>query len=444
MLARYGFLAGVRSVNGRMAGAFLAVVLGIGPAGIVSTRADEPDAQTLTQLRDTLELGSVPYKSSGDRDAAWKKAISISGAKPSDPRVHYARVLLAIELKKTPQALEESAAIIKAFPDYIPGHVARARALLLSSKFDQAIVELEVAAEQLVRPLPATVNEEQAKAAASFIGVFVGYHEGPAPGTVKQLGVTKLLDESDRFASTLKESFEDGRKSVADLHTQLLDQGEEMMDKFRERKAQLEGDADKLRQEMQSRKALASQNAEAAQAQLKATFEQKKAEYQRSYTAAMTSMNMYTTLRQQHTALSLQLSALPPPQPDRNGNISQQDVANYQAAIAAFTGRLNRLENEMMQNAFNYDQQSMACKQLNVQLQQLQAESKNLGMQLAYETQKLEQLNVEAKAKNKAANQVAPKKTPGMLRRERAFSTYDDFSYHREKKCLLDGVQGEV
>lgn len=65
-------------------------------------------------------------------------------------------------------------------------------------------------------------------------------------------------------------------------------------------------------------------------------------------------------------------------------------------------------------------------------------QAKRLGMTLAAMSGSFTQADQFLKAKEKSAKKVDTKLSGSKLRQARAFSTYDDFNFHKEQTLLVD------
>ncbi len=413
----------------------------VGMPGPVSSWAQEVPAETTGPaevVEQILEVGKVTYKTGQEKENAFNKVQAIVVTDQSDPRVPFAKLLVAAELKKNTAASAASGEIVSRVPTYLPARVIKSRQLLSSSKLTQAAVEIETILEQLREPTQKYVSHDQRIAAAQFAGLAVAYLEGPASSQFKATGLKAILEDAELLPTDLKAAFEEQRALTLEEHRTITENGEAALDDLRNKKYEEERSNAELRKQLEAQRQQVQQDAEAVRKQLQDQWTQLNSQYQDIYSRLNTLSQNALLLQNQFGRLQAQYGLLIPPVPDNQGNIDQTALSIYLNQRAQMEGSLRQLQTEINQNQIQFQQQRSMGATIEGRLNQIQAESQRLGMNLQRQTQSLSQLDREIRGRESKIKKDEPKKSNSTLRLERAFSTYDDFNYFREAKLLLE------
>ena len=111
------------------------------------------------------------------------------------------------------------------------------------------------------------------------------------------------------------------------------------------------------------------------------------------------------------------------------------------AEVNALQGAINSLDYQIFGLSNQFDRVRAQGMLTERQMAGLQARAQQYGMSLAMQNESFNRLDNAIRQKEMAAGKAEPKKkTKEQLRRERSFSTYDDFNIHKEKKLLLESI----
>lgn len=413
------------------------------PGGVVtpnpgSASAGQADALSWkTQAIEVLNLIS-DTSSVVKRGDVYTRLMELKPSDAEDPRFQLAYGLLALQQKKYIDALRMAEQIRGKSPDYVPAQVLHARTLLLTEKRAPAQAVLQALAKSLSQP-DAKASPAQVESSARFLGLAVGFFNGPAKDTIRPTALAELIAVAEKLPVELRIAFDSSRLAIEEEHRVLTEEGEEALKKLREG---LEKEATSLREQLESQRAKAADQSEYAKLELQTNFAQLNNQWQAAWNNSQILAQQGDSMLARSVVLQASLSAVPPPRKDSQGRVDPNDqqrylfeVNNLQNAIgatnyqiAAIAGQYNRVQNQGML--------------IERQMQATQARAQQLGMTLAMQNQSFAQLDAAIKQKELAATSAEPKKkSSSELRRERAFATYDDFNVHKDKQLLLEAIE---
>ncbi len=354
-----------------------------------------------------------------------------------DPRYGFAFVLVAMKEKQWNSALKNTTEILERHQDYIPARVAHARLLLSQDKKPAAVAELE----RLAKGLNASsdmVSPDQLSFAARFLGLAVGYLEGPGKESIKPIKPTALqalIAETDKITSSFQVPFSQARLSVASEYETLVEKGENAHTELRQGLAE---EVQDKRDELESQRAKTESEAEAAKKQLESNWAIAAANWNAAWSKCQNLMGLFNNLQSERGTVATRIARLRQPNVGKNGNVDPNDQRRYQNEksqldfqIATIEGRLNLVSAE-------YGVAQRNGMVIEAHMNALQFQAKSLGMTFAAMSGSFAQAEQFLKAKEKSAKKVATKLFGSKLKQACAFSTYDDFNFHKEQSLLVD------
>ena len=391
-----------------------------------------------TQVRDNwvertkrvLEIG-VAGLTTAKQKAELHKLIPKA---EDDPRYGLAFVLVAMKEKQWASALKNITEILERHQDYLPARVAHARLLLSQDKKLAAVAELERLAKGLSTSSE-MVSSDQLAFAARFLGLAVGYLEGPSKESIKPTTLQALIAETDKITPSHQVPFSQARLSVASEYETLVEKGEKALEELRQG---LVEDTQEKRNELESQRAKTAAEADAARKQLESNWAIAATNWNVVWSTCVNLRQNANGLQIRRGSLATSIATLREPIVDKNGNVDRNDERRYRdekrrldIELSIIDGQLNRLSTEFEVARRN----GMA---IEVQMNALQVQAKRLGMTLASMSGSFAQADQFLKAKEKSAKKVETKLSGSKLRQARAFSTYDDFNFHKEQSLLID------
>lgn len=407
----------------------------IKPKQAVPASADEFKWQN--QARDVLSIVGDDKMPAARRSAVYDELMKVKPSSTEDPRLQLAYVLLAINQKRNADALKITEQILSASDNDAPARAHQARLLLLSFKTAPAIVELESLIEALRDPAP-TASPAQLEHAARFLGLSVGYLTGPGRDLIRPTAIAELVVAAQELPDVLKNAYESSKLAIEEEYRVLTEEGEEALKALREG---LEKEAASMREQLEAQRAKAANEAEYAKMELQTNFAQLNNQWQNAWNATQSLSQQANNLIRRQVQLQASLAALPQPIRDSQGRVDFNDQQRYLAEVAALQGAINGLDFQIFNVSNQYDRVRAQGRLTERQMSVLQARAQQYGMTLAMQNESFNRLDNAIRQKEMAAGKAEPKKkTKEQTRRERAFSTYDDFNIHKEKKLLLDSI----
>ncbi len=403
-----------------------------------STAPVSPDALAWqTQAREVLSIVGDDKMPGAKRSAAYDELMKIKPSANEDPRFQLAYVLLAMNQKKTADALKLTEQILAVSGNDAPARAHHARLMLLSFKTAPAIVELESLIEALRNPAP-TASPAQLEHAARFLGLAVGFFNGPGRESIRPTALAELIVAAQSLPNELKIAYEASKLTIEEEYRVLTEEGEEALRALREG---LEKEAATMRAELEAQRAKATSEADYARAELQTNFAQLNNQWQNAWNASQNLSQQGSNLARRQIQLQASLGLIPPPIRDSQGRVDLNDQQRYLAEVNALQGAITALDYQLFGISNQFDrvraQGLLAERQMSV----LQTRAQQYGMTLAMQNESFNRLDNAIRQKEMAAGKAEPKKkTKEQLRRERAFATYDDFNIYKEKKLLLDSI----
>lgn len=390
-----------------------------------------------TQARDVLAIVGDDKMPSIKRAAAYDALMKLKPSPKEDARLQLAYVLLALNQKRNADALKLTEQILTASDNDAPARAHHARLLLLGFRMAPAIVELESLIEALRDPAP-TASPAQLEHAARFLGLAVGYFTGPGHDLIRPTALAELVVAAQELPDELKNAYEATKLAIEEEYRVLTEEGEEALKALREG---LEKEAAAMRDQLEAQRAKAANDAEYARMELQTNYAQLNNQWQNAWNASQALSQEGNNLIRRQGQLAASLAALPPPFRDSQGRVDPNDQQRYLAEVNALQGALNALDYQIFGVANQFDRVRAQGLLTERQMGVLQARAQQYGMTLAMQNESFNRLDNAIRQKELAAGKAEPKKkTKEQLRRERSFSTYDDFNIHKEKKLLLDSI----
>jgi len=229
----------------------------------------------IARTRRILEIGGEERLSPAKKAEAYKELAALKPSDDEDPRSVFAFVLVAIVEKQWSSAQNHATELLERHRDYVPARVANARLFLVLDKKLPAIAELESLARELASP-SSIVTADQMTAAAAFLGLAVGYFEGPGKESVKATALKELVAVSEKIPQTLKDAFTQARSAVSEEYRVLVEQGEEALKELRDGLAK---DAEQMRANLEAEREKTREEAEKNKRNLESNFAQVKSKW---------------------------------------------------------------------------------------------------------------------------------------------------------------------
>jgi len=400
--------------------------------------AISPDSlQWQTQARNVLAIVGDDKLPLIQRNAAYEALMKVKPSPQEDTRLQLAYALLAINQKKSADALKLTEQITSVSDNDVPARALQARFMLLTFKTTQAIVELESLIEALRDPAP-TASPAQLEHAARFLGLAVGYFGGPGQQSIRPTALAELVVAAQGLPENLKAAYESAKLAIEEEYRVLTEEGEEALKALREG---LEKEAAAMREQLEAQRAKAANDSEYARLELQTNFSQLNNQWQNAWNANQLLSQEGNDLLRRQLRLQTSLGAIPPPRQDSQGKVDINDQQRYLAEVNTLQAVINQLDYQIANIALQCNRVRAQGLIAERQMAGLQSRAQQLGMTLAMQNESFNRLDDAIRQKEIAANTAEPKKkTKEQLRRERAFATYDDFNIHKEKKLLLDSI----
>jgi hypothetical protein len=393
--------------------------------------------QWQTQARDVLSIVGDDKMPAIKRSAAYDALMKIKPKSQEDTRFQLSYVLLAINQKRNADALKLTEQIVSVAKNDVHARALQARLMLLTFKTAPAIVELESLIEALRDPAP-TSSPAQLEHAARFLGLAVGYFSGPGRELIRPTTLAELVVAAQELPDDLKNAYESSKLAIEEEYRVLTEEGEEALKALREG---LEKEAAAMREQLEAQRAKAANEAEYAKMELQTNFSQLSNQWQNAWNASQTLSQQGNNLIRRQLQLQASLAALPQPLRDSQGRVDFNDQQRYLAEVNALQSAINALDYQIFGISSQFDRVRAQGILTERQMASLQARAQQYGMSLAMQNESFNRLDNAIRQKEMAAGKAEPKKkSKEQLRRERAFSTYDDFNIHKEKKLLLDAI----
>ena len=402
--------------------------------------AQDPNAaQWVAQAKRILEIAGEEQKTADQITKAHKELSTLKPTNLSDPRLEYAFILAQLREKEKPieRAQRLSAKLLESHKNYVPARVSNARLLLLLPDMkSQAIVEIENLAKGL-DSAPASVTPDQLQAAARFLGLAVGYLEGPGKESGKATNLTALIALTDKIPETLKESFSTARSAIGEEYRVLVEDGEDAHKKHLESRIKDKEDVEKKQAEMEARQKAALENAKSEKEKLENEWTNLKLKLDQLFTRYQTTEGQAFMLNNQIVQYQTEMGLLRAPIPDKQGNIDQgaQKIyattkLQYENAIANVGFQLTPLLNTLA----NWRAEGT---RIQTEMNLISVKGRNLGLNLAVQNQAFENnvKGLQGKVQN-AAKKARPKNLN--LKKFQAFSLYDDYNFYKDRTLLID------
>ncbi len=394
----------------------------------------DTDATWVNRTRRILEIGGDLRTTSEERTKAY---IELSELKPKDNddmRLSFAFLLVAMFEKQYPQAQARAMEMLKSDSYYVPARVANARLLLTTDKKLPAIAELESLAKGLGSPSK-IVSQDQLIAAASFLGLAVGYLEGPAKESVKPTNLKALIAIAEKIPTPLLEVFSQSRAVVGEEYQVLMEKGEEALKELRTTSVQK---ADELRAQLEASKEQTLREVEETKQRLETNFAQSQSAWNSAWSQSQAISRGVNSLQAQQSQFITSLSLLRPPRIDENGNIDRNDERRFLNEKRRLDNAIFNLDTQINQLSLQYDQvQSIGIAAEN-RMNSLRMQGQKLGLNLSSQNESFAKMDRMIRGKEEAAKKAEAKTSAGKLRKARSFSTYDDFNFHKEQSMLLE------
>jgi hypothetical protein len=397
---------------------------------------DTSKAETawVNRTRRILEIGSEVRTTTEERTKAYKELEELKPKDEDDIRLSFAFLLVAIFEKQYPQAQARAAEILKNDSYYVPARVANARLLLTTDKKLPAIAELESLAKGLGAPSK-TVSQDQLIAAASFLGLAVGYLEGPAKESMKPTSLKALIAVAEKIPTPLLEMFAQSRALVGEEYQVLMDKGEEALKQLRTESAKK---AEEMRAQLEASKEQTMREAEATKQQLEASFAQSQSAWSSAWSRSQAITRSINSLQSQQAQFITSLSLLRPPRIDQNGNIDRNDERRYLNEKLRLDNAIFNLDSQINQLSLQYDQVQSIGMAAENRMNFLRQQGQRLGLNLSSQNESFAKIDRTIRGKEEAAKKAEAKTSAGKLRKARSFSTYDDFNFYKEQSMLLE------
>ncbi len=389
------------------------------------------------RARRILEISGTARTSAQQKADAYKELAALKPTHDEDSRLVYSFILAAMAEQQWTSAQKLAKEMIERRPDYVPARAAHARILLKIDQKLPAIAELEMLAKDLTSP-SSVVSEEQLAAAASFLGLAVGYVEGPAKESVKPTSMKELIRATESLPQSLKDPFSQSRAAIGDEYRILVEDGEEALKELREGLAK---DAEQMRSSLESKRAKTIEDADAEKRKLEESFAQSKKVWDAAMMQCQTLSNNAVNLQSQQAQLSQRLNSLRPPAVDKNGKVVDYNAERrYQNDQRQLETSILNLNNQLNNLSLQYDFISRKGMMAENQMNALRMQSKKLGMDFAAQSGSFAKMDRIVRSKEKSVQKAKPTLAGAKLSRARSFATYDDFNFHKERVLLIDSL----
>lgn len=403
-----------------------------------ATSAVGDPADWIASAKRILEIGGEEQDSAEQKAKANKELVALKPSMESDPRAIFAYTLVAMAGKKWDFAQGFSTELLNRHKNYVPARVAKARMLLILDKKLLALNELEVLAKGLGSPASG-VTPEQLEYAAGFLGLAVGYLEGPGKdAAVKATSLKDLISTTDKIPQALQESFSTAREAIGEEYRMLVENGEEKLEKLREDERQV---SERKQAELDAQKEKTKEETEAAKKTLEANFGQAKSTWDTAWAKCKTLSQNANVLQMQRNQLLATQSLNRPPVPDAKGNVDPGLQNAYQNNKRQSDTAITNLDFQLNQLSSQYDLANRNGMIAENQMNTIRLQAEKLGMTFAMQTEsftKAEKMIRGKEKKEQASKKAEPKLSGATLRKAKAFATYDDFNFYKEQTLLLD------
>ncbi len=206
-----------------------------------------------------LEIGELGLTT----EELKKELVKLKPNPDDDPRYVFAFVLVAMKEKQWSSAQKFTKDILERHKDYTPARVAKARMLLTLDQKLATVPELELLAKGLDAH-SINVSSDQFSFAARFLGLAVGFLEGPGKESIKATALKALISDTEKVSQSFQGPFSETRLAVGNEYETLVEKGEKALRDLRQNKVE---DAQEKRKELETQRAKTEADAEAARRQ---------------------------------------------------------------------------------------------------------------------------------------------------------------------------------
>ncbi len=382
------------------------------------------------RARRTLEIGEF-----GLTTAELKKElVKLKPNSDDDPRYVFAFVLVAMKEKQWASAQKYTKDILERHKDYIPARVAKARMLLTQNQILPTVPELELLAKGLDAP-NINVSSDQLSFAARFLGLAVGYLEGPGKESIKATALKALISETDKISQSNYGPYSEARLAVGNEHETFVEKGEKALNDLRKDKAE---DAQERRKDLESQRAKTEADAETAKRQLESHWADATASWNVAWSRCQNLSQSSNFLLAKRGGFESSIASLQQPKVDKNGNIDRNDERRYQDLKQQYCSEIAILDGQLGGLSAQYGIAKQNGIDIENKMNIIRVEAQRLGMTLAVMNGSFATADKIVGRKEKEAKKVESKLSASKLRQARAFSTYDDFNFHKEQALLID------
>jgi hypothetical protein len=282
------------------------------------------------------------------------------------------------------------------------------------------------------------VSAAQLESASRFLGLAVGFFNGPGRDSIRPTALAELIAAADKLPVELKIAYDSSRLAIEEEYRVLTEEGEEALKKLREG---LETEAATMREQLEKERAKAADQSEYARLELETNFKNLSNQWQNTWNASQTLSQQADAMVARSIALQASLGAIPPPLTDAQGRVDPNDQQRYVIEVGRLQNAISNVNFQIASLASQLNRVNNQGMLIERQMQVAQARARQLGMNFAMQNQSFAQLDAAIKQKELAATKAEPKKkSNAQLRRERSFMTYDDFNVHKEKLLLLEAI----
>lgn len=241
-----------------------------------TTWAQADDSELQAEIEKLFQVGWDT--SSASRAAADQQFQKMAVASQAHPSANYAYALVLLKQRRYDEAAKPLDSAVAGDPTNWSARQNKIRLLMLTKKYDAALVELDRMSKQLAEASEDQLPPSQRREVVAFLGRMIGFLEGPAERDVAassrrrvQRQVESVLTEQEllqydeardgvlaRFTEIAEASQRGREEALAEKERQREDAArdlEERRAKQQERRAELLDRADKIRQEMRDNQA---------------------------------------------------------------------------------------------------------------------------------------------------------------------------------------------
>ncbi len=212
-----------------------------------------------------------------------------------------------------------------------------------------------------------------------------------------------------------------------------MEKGEEA---FAAHKQEIAEDTERIRAELEAQREKTEKDAEATRQHLEASWANAKKAWESAWARCQVLTQNANVMQAECARLSSSLAQMRPPKVDRDGNVDRNDERRYVDATRRLESSISTIDFQLANLYAEYEVVNRNGMIIENQMNTIRMNAQRLGMTLAAQEGSFAKVDKLVRGKERAAQKAEPKLEAKKLRFARAYSTYNDFNFHKESAIL--------